>query len=220
MNTQQIAALLAVSLILATGSAPAQVECLEENQTPDSTLEPVVADTEITLELVTSGAIFATIDGRPMAKVAPGVWEATHFADRSQIVEALIGDDSDAGMATCSWTINVICDNPVITDIAAVGGRGVTIEGTPFCPYAARTLLGQLAVNYSATADASGIAEFDIQVRSGMRINVGQDGLPRVTDSVFVFPDGGTLAPTIPTLDRWGLAVLVVALLLFAWRRL
>jgi hypothetical protein len=187
--------------------------CDSATQNPDSTVTPVDVGTVITLILVTSGAVEAEIDGVPMTLVSGtlGVsntltWEATHVAVADTVIDAVISNPDDpAETATCSWSIDINCIDPVIYDVAPVGENGITVFGTPFCIYTLRLTshIDGTVTLYDVEADENGYAVLNIVVPPDVWIEVGQQGIAIVTDSTF----------TVPTLGEWGLIAFITLLM-------
>jgi hypothetical protein len=185
--------------------------CTSATQNPDSTVTPVDVGTVITLTLVTSGAISAEIDNVAMtlASGTPGVtnsvtWEATHVAVADTTVTATI-TNPDGETTTCSWNIEINCIDPTIASVGPVGGNGITIAGTPDCVYTIRITshIDGTVDLYDVTVGPDGNGVLNIVIPPDVWIEVGQQGIPVVTDSTF----------TVPTLGQWGLFAFVTLLL-------
>lgn len=187
--------------------------CDMATQNPDSAVTPVDVGTVITLTLVTTNAVSATIDGVPMTAVigTPGVdpvitWEATHVAVADVTLTAVVTDGGGAmTSAGCAWFIDISCDDPVIVSVAPVGGVGIVIGGTPDCTYTVRvtTHASGSVVEYDVTVGPNGLGTLNIVVPADVWIEVGQQGFPQPTDS----------ARTVPTLSQWGLMAFCLLLL-------
>ena len=190
----------------------ADAVCVDTQQNPDSTVTPVDVGTVITLTLVTTGAVSATIDGVPMTPdVDPNDnnnvnWTANHTAVVDTVVTAVI-TNPDGTTANCTWIIDINCETPVLVSVPPVGGTGITISGTPGCTY-----------DVSITT-----ATLGCQV---VQITVGADGMG--VDNVFVMPPDafcaisqqtfGCTGPiglpsSVPTLGEWGLMAFVLMLM-------
>ena len=188
--------------------------CDSATQSPDSTVTPVDVGTVITLTLVTSGAVSATIDAVPMSVVSGTVgfnnvitWQATHVATGDTTITAVVTNpDGETTSNGCSWPIDINCVDPMIVFLPPIGQTGLTISGTPDCVYTVRV-----------TEHSTGsVVLFDITIGPGGTgvnttfaippdswIEVGQETIPTVTDSV----------RTVPTLGQWGLIAFVTILM-------
>jgi hypothetical protein len=193
--------------------------CIDTTQAPDSTVTPVDVGTVITLTLMSTGAISATINAVPMAVTmgTPGVtdpvtWEATHVAVADTVVDAII-TNPDGTTVTCSWIIDINCIDPEIVAVPPVGQSGITVFGTLDCTY-----------DVSIT-DANGICTV-VQVTITDDDGSGSTGTG--TDNVFIMPPdafcavsqegfGCTGAPglpsSVPTLGEWGMFAFVLLLM-------
>ncbi len=192
----------------------ADASCDSATQNPDSTVTPVDVGTVITLSLVTSGAVEASIDGVPMTAVSGTVgfnntitWEATHTAVADTTITAVVTNpDGDSTSADCSWEIDINCIDPVIANVAPLGDTGITIAGTPDCTYLVRLTdhISGSVTDYQVTIGANGEGTLNITIPPDTWIEVGQDALP------FVATD---MTRTVPTLGEWGLIAFVMLLM-------
>lgn len=190
--------------------------CDSTTQNPDSTVTPVDVGTVITLTLVTTGAVSATIDGTPMTATVgtPGVdntitWEATHVAVADQTVTAVI-TNPNGDTVNCTWTIDINCETPQIVFIAPFGQQGITISGTPGCTYTVTVSQnGVLIDNFDILVGDNGEgSDPAFVVPADVCIAVGQLGQLIVTPGC----DGGIR--TVPTMGEW--ALIAFAFLLMA----
>jgi hypothetical protein len=180
------------------------------SQSPDSTVTPVDVGTVITLTLTTTGADSATLEGVPMTPVSgtPGttdmvVWEATHVAVTDTTLQAT-ATNPDGVETTCDFVIDINCIDPEIVSVARVGQIGITISGTPDCDYTVRIINHNTGSSndYTVTVGANGLGSLEVVVPPDAWIEVGQLGIPVVTDSVM----------TVPILGNWGFAAFVLLL--------
>jgi hypothetical protein len=188
--------------------------CLATTQNPDSTVTPVDVGTPITLTLVTTGAVSATIDGAPMA-VTSGVvnmdnqitWEATHVAVIDTVITAVI-TNPDGTTQQCTWIIDINCVDPEIISVAPVGQTGITISGTDGCAYDVSIIDSTgFCVVISIPVGASGTGTNTTQViPPDATIQVGQQGAGC----------GGIVSDqirTVPTLGEWAMIAFVMLLM-------
>jgi hypothetical protein len=186
--------------------------CDSTTQSPDSTVTPVDVGTVITLTLVTSGAVSATIDAVPMAVVGGTVgvsnmitWQATHVAVADTTVTAVI-TNPDGEMQNCTWIIDINCIDPMFISVAPVGQTGIVISGTPDCEYTVRVTehnTGQVTTfNIIVGPNGTG-SNTTFVIPPDAWIEVGQDGIATVTDMVL----------TVPTLGEWALIGFVLLLM-------
>jgi hypothetical protein len=183
------------------------------SQNPDSTVTPVDVGTVITLTLMTTGAISADLDGVPMTAVSGVVgvddnitWEATHTAVADTTLTA-VATNPDGETATCTFPIDINCIDPIIVSIGPLRGTGITIFGTPGCDYTVRVTDHDSGVSNTATilAGTDGFGtDNTLTLSPDSWIEVGQLGLPVVTDSFM----------TVPTLGQWGLIAFVSLLMI------
>jgi hypothetical protein len=183
--------------------------CDSTTQNPDSTVTPVDVGTVITLTLVTSGAVEATIDGAPMATADdpdsnnPVTWTATHVAVADATITAVI-TNPDGETANCTWDIDINCVDPVIVSVGPVGSVGIVISGTVDCTYTVSiTDANGNVTNYDVTVGPGGTGTLNVVIPPDAIIEVGQNGLPIATDSAF----------TVPTLGEWGLIAFIALLM-------
>jgi hypothetical protein len=190
--------------------------CDSTTQNPDSTLTPVDVGTVITLTLVTTGAVSATINAVPMTPTigTPGTsptvtWEATHVAVADTTITAVI-TNPNGETVNCTWTIDINCEVPQIVFIAPFGQQGITISGTPGCTYTVSVSQnGVLIDDFDILVGANGQgSDPTFVVPADVCIAVGQLG------QIIVSPgcDGGIR--TVPTMGEW--ALIAFAFLLMA----
>jgi hypothetical protein len=180
------------------------------SQSPDSTVTPVDVGTVITLTLTTTGAVAAELEGIPMAVASgtPGVtdvvvWEATHVAVADTVLQAT-ATNPDGVEATCDFVIDINCIDPLIEYVAPVGQVGITISGTPGCDYTVRVTTHNTgsSTDYTVNVGLDGLGTLDIVIPPDAWIEVGQLGIPVVTDSVM----------TVPILGEWGFIAFIMLL--------
>ena len=180
-------------------------------QSPDSTVTPVDVGTVITLSLTTTGAVEAELEGIPMTAVVgtPGitdavVWEASHTAVADTVLQAT-ATNPDGVEVTCDFVIDINCIDPMIVSVAPVGQVGITISGTPDCEYTVRVTNHNTGSSpeYTVLVGPGGTGTLDIVIPPDAWIEVGQLGIPVVTDSVM----------TVPILGNLGFIVFVMLLI-------
>jgi len=183
--------------------------CDDTSQSPDSTVTPVDVGTVITLTLVTSGAVEATINGVPMTPDAdpdtnnPVTWTATWTAVADETVTAVI-TNPDGETAECTWDIDINCIDPTIESVAPVGGVGITISGTPDCSYTVKVEDPTGGFNsYTVAVGPDGTGTLNIVVPADAVITVCQLGQVDATDTAF----------TVPTLGEWAMIAFVTLLM-------
>ena len=183
--------------------------CDDTSQSPDSTVTPVDVGTVITLTLVTSGAVEATIDGVPMTPGSdpdtnnPVTWTATHTAVADVTITAVI-TNPDGETANCTWDIDINCIDPVIISVAPVGGVGIVIGGTPDCAYTVKVTDPTGGFNsYDVTMGADGTGTLNIVIPADAIIEVCQLGQTTPTDAAF----------TVPTLGEWAMIAFITLLM-------
>jgi hypothetical protein len=185
--------------------------CGPITQDPDSTTTPVDVGTVITLSLVSSGAVSATIDGVGMTPSSDPnsnpstTWTASHTAVADDVVTVVI-TNPNGDTASCSWVIDINCIEPVIElPLPPIGSTGITVSGTPGCTYTV-FITGPDGVEQTV----------DITVGDG---GLGTDSTVTVTaDTNFCVaqlgqPNPGCTITTVPTLGEWGLIAFVMMLM-------
>lgn len=188
------------------------------SQSPDSTVTPVDVGTVITLSLETTNASTATVNGIAMTPSADPdtnnmvTFTASYVALEDEVVTAMV-TNPDGETTTCTWTIDVNCIPPSLTDVAPVGQLGVEISGSLGCTYSVflLDLRSGTETVYDVTVDTSdgqgfGTGILQIVVPPDTEITVGFTGQPN--------PGGGFI--TVPTLGFWGLIVFIAVLLAVA----
>lgn len=187
--------------------------CMTSQDPPN----PVDVGTVVTLTLTTTGATAAELEGVAMTAVmgTPGIdnnitWEATHTAVADVTLTAT-ATNPDGEETTCDFFVDINCIDPSIVSVASVGQIGITIFGTFGCDYTVRIVEhntgveNTYTVNIDTLDDAvlqTGTGTLNVVVPADAWIEVGQLGLPVVTDMV----------PTVPTLGEWGLIAFVLLL--------
>jgi hypothetical protein len=190
--------------------------CGAATQNPDSTVTPVDVGTVITLTLVTNGAVSAAINMVPMTPSVgtPGVddmitWTANYTAIADETVTATItGPDGDS--TTCSWMIDINCEEPQILSLGGFGTTGIVIGGTAGCTYTVTVSQGGVVLqtfDVPVGMDGTG-SDPNFVVPADVCINVGQLG------QIIAPPGCDTGARTVPTLGEW--ALIAFAMLLMA----
>lgn len=108
-----------------------------------------------------------------------------------------------SGTATV-YEIEDDCATPEIVFVAPIGQSGITIEGTPYCVYEISITdgAGNTTV-YPVPVDETGFGELDVLIGEDFRIGVWQVGAIAPSDE----------AITVPTLQTWGLMVMVTILM-------
>ena len=188
--------------------------CTDVSQSPDTVSSPVEAGTPVELTLTTTGAVDALIDGVGMtaASGTPGAsneitWTAMHTAAVSTEITAEVVNPQGV-VAVCTWSIEVLCDNPTILDVAGVGGFGILISGTPGCTYTVRITVPEVPGKTAGGA----VTEIDIlvgpdgtgfddsfEIVEGAIIEVGQQGMAASTDRFIT--NSAPLFTSIPVED-------------------
>jgi hypothetical protein len=180
-------------------------------QSPDSTVTPVDVGTVITLSLTTTGAVLADIEGTPMTPVSgtPGVtdvvvWEASHVAVSDTVLQAT-ATNPDGVEVMCDFVIDINCIDPLIVSVAPVGEVGITISGTPDCDYTVRITNHNTgsSTDYTVMVGPDGTGTLNVVIPPDAWIEVGQLGIPVVTDSVM----------TVPILGNWGFIAFIMLLI-------
>jgi hypothetical protein len=204
----------------------AAATCGSATQNPAGSVD---VGTDVTLSLVTTGAVSATINGTPMAALSgtPGTdnsvtWTYTHNAITDETITATITNPNGVTTSTnCSWVIEVNCEDPLELSIPSPGHTGICFRGTPGCTYTihADGPSGEFSFDVDVpdgTPDEDGrvlYCDNTIVVEADTTYRVGQLGQPA--------PAGGGIM-SVPTLGEWALIGFVLILMtagLFFMRR-
>ena len=186
-------------------------------QDPDSSVTPVDIGTVLTLTLVTTGAVSATIDGVPMTLVSgtAGTDESLTFEATSTVImnTTLVATitNPNGETSTCSWEISANCEEPTLVSVASVGQTGIEIGGTFGCTYSVFITdkqTGAETIYDVEITSPGGTGTLNIVVPPDSNICVGFQGQP----------NPGCSFGTVPTLGTWGLILFVVLLLAGALR--
>lgn len=184
------------------------------SQDPKGTVD---VGTVINLSLATTNASTVTLEGVAMtANVDPDdnfnvTWTAQHTAIADRILTATV-TNPDGETTTCTYTIDINCIDPEIVSVAPVGQNGITIYGTFGCEYTVRVIQHNTGVTTDYTVEIDTLTDAQLNVGTGFLnitvpadawIEIGQLGLPTVTDMI----------PTVPTLGEWGLIAFVLLLM-------
>ena len=188
--TNPVIRLVSVCLLFAFGAtafAGGAPMCVSTTQSPDTQTTPVDVGTVVTLSLTTSGAVSAEIDGTPM-NGGPDSWTATHVVVVNTVISAVI-DNGAGGQASCEWVIDTNCSDPSISDVAEPGNSGVTISGDNDCTYTVRVIDDMASMtDFNVQIFGGGMETLNVVVPANGTIQVGQFGLPVVTDSFMTTP--------------------------------
>jgi len=132
------------------------------------------------------------------------VWEATHVAVTDTVLVAT-ATNPDGVETTCDFVIDINCIDPLIVAVARVGEIGITISGTPDCDYTVRITNHNTgsSTDYTVTVGANGLGTLDVVIPPDAWIEVGQLGIPVVTDSIM----------TVPILGNWGFVIFIMLLI-------
>ena len=160
--------------------------CVSATQDPDTTVTPRDVGTVVTLMLETANAVSAEIDGRGMGGGAP-TWTATHTVVADTMVTAVI-ENATGDQANCEWSIFVNCDDPTIDTVADPGDAGITIAGSDGCTYTIRVIDEAMTVTDYDQEVFGSTGTLNIVVPPNATIQVGQQGLPSVTDAFITTP--------------------------------
>lgn len=185
-------------------------------QDPDTTVTPVDIGTVVTLTLVTTGAMSATVDGVPMTLVSGTVgtnetltFEATTTVVANATLEATI-TNPDGETSTCTWDIFANCEEPSLVSVAPIGETGIVISGSFGCTYSV-FLTNQRTGNET---------DYDVEITSLRGAGLGTGTLnvvvPPDTNICVGFqgaPNPGCNFTTVPTLGTWGLILFMVLMI-------
>jgi hypothetical protein len=157
--------------------------CTSVTQDPDSTVTAVDIGTVISLNLTSSGAISAFINGVSMTPATdPNTnnsvdWVASYTAIEDAVVSATI-TNPNGEQANCQWMIDVNCADPTFNSIAPVGEVGIVISGTPGCEHIVSVTTPDLTVTeYSVVIGNNGLGDLNIVVPANSLLEVGSDSI-------------------------------------------
>lgn len=184
------------------------------SQDPEGTVD---VGTVIDLSLATTNAVAVTINGVPMTpSVDPDdnynvTWSAQHTAIMDTTVTAVV-TNADGETTTCSWIIDINCIDPTIVSVAPVGQSGITIYGTFGCTYTVRIIQHNTGASNDYDVEITtltnpalneGTGTLNVVIPPDAWIEVGQEGIPTVTDMI----------ATVPTLGEYGMMAFVLLLM-------
>ena len=172
----------------------------------NAALDAVMAGPDIRLAQNSLNIGFAVFGG-PLDPNTPG------FYDFEITVEDLGGVVAETAIQVVVGS-PAVCADPMFTVVPDIGMSGLTISGDNLCVYTVEvTDLDTMAVTqFNIPVGAGGTGtDTALLIAPNTRIDVGQIGLPAVTDTVTIDP-----LPTvmeIPVLDPRGMLLLALALL-------
>ncbi|MBD8526383.1 hypothetical protein [Pseudomarimonas arenosa] len=182
--------------------------------------------TVITLTTATTNAISSTVSSVPMTpNISPTQnasvnWSATHVAVADTTLGAL-ATNPDGETATCSWLIDVSCQDPTFASIPGAGATSLVVVGSMGCSYTVRvTDPSGGFTDYTVTIDTLtdainnvGTGTLSIVIQPRTRYEVGQLGLASVSAG-FTTP---AIAIQVPATDGLGLWLLLLGTCVFGF---